>query len=530
MITEKAIEEFRSRPRDDFSWMKKLTEPQVNSALAALDPPPQFLCPLHLYQKVGVLLGISYQQFLMWYDMGLGKNILALELIRYQKRAGNLRQALMLYRTGLAVEGCLEEWPKWKLDLRQLALTDVSTDAKWAALSKFKGDVVLATYPGVMAMVCDLVKKKKGKGREYKINQDKLEYLIERFNFIVADEATYLGSQKSLAFAICNNLREYGDFFYELAGRPFGRNSELLWSQCYLIDRGEALGAHKNIFLESLFSKRKNYFRRFGYDYKLKKEYQPLLSKMIAHRSISYDAFECGKLPDLTKTIRKIHLPDEAENYCSMMIEQVIEAKGNYRAMRNVFMRMRQLSSGFLGFKDDETGERAEIAFSKNPKLDALVDLLTEVPGDRKALVFHEFKFSGAAIAERLKKEGIKAGRIIAQSPDNTKLKQQFDRKDGLPVLIVPVKLGAYSLNLQAANYTFVYESPVSPIDRDQMERRTRRQGQQWPCFLWDLVVAETFDERILAFHKEGDTLFDALVRNPQKVLGEMLARLKKRA
>jgi SNF2 family DNA or RNA helicase len=86
---------------------------------------------------------------------------------------------------------------------------------------------------------------------------------------------------------------------------------------------------------------------------------------------------------------------------------------------------------------------------------------------------------------------------------------------------VINNQTGAFSLDgLQVANYTYFFESPVSPIDRNQAERRTRRQGQKHKtCFYYDPVVADTVDERILEFHKEGEDIFQALLVDPSKAL-----------
>jgi SNF2 family DNA or RNA helicase len=86
---------------------------------------------------------------------------------------------------------------------------------------------------------------------------------------------------------------------------------------------------------------------------------------------------------------------------------------------------------------------------------------------------------------------------------------------------VINNKVGAYSLDglQEVANYTMFYESPVSPIDREQAERRLRREGQKRRVFQYDLVTRGTVDEKILTFHAEGEELFKALVRNPKSIL-----------
>jgi SNF2 family DNA or RNA helicase len=57
-------------------------------------------------------------------------------------------------------------------------------------------------------------------------------------------------------------------------------------------------------------------------------------------------------------------------------------------------------------------------------------------------------------------------------------------------------------------------------IDRSQAEKRIIRKGQTRKCFIYDLVAYGTVDDKILEFHRQGQSLFDSLLGgDPQKVL-----------
>ncbi len=78
-------------------------------------------------------------------------------------------------------------------------------------------------------------------------------------------------------------------------------------------------------------------------------------------------------------------------------------------------------------------------------------------------------------------------------------------------ILVANSVSGGTGLNLQIANYVIFYESPVSPIHRLQAEWRCYRAGQTKAVFIYDLVVAESVDEKILEFIKEGKNLLSTL-------------------
>jgi len=80
-------------------------------------------------------------------------------------------------------------------------------------------------------------------------------------------------------------------------------------------------------------------------------------------------------------------------------------------------------------------------------------------------------------------------------------------------VLVANSKSGGAGLNLQVANYAIFYESPVSPIVRQQAERRCHRDGQQHSTvFLYDLYVAHSIEEKILRYLSQGEDLLKAVV------------------
>lgn len=242
-----------------------------------------------------------------------------------------------------------------------------------------------------------------------------------------------------------------------------------------------------------------------------------LLGEFVAHSSIRYSVEECLDLPPKLLIKKECSFPEENWAYYDQVQEELIAARGNYREIKNAFLRMRQISSGFVGFIDDDTGDRAQIEFEKNPKLDMLMQYLWEVPEDRKVIIVHEFNWSGARIARELTREKYKFGWLHGGTKDWTDIKRSFNEDPEYRVLILNHKKGAMGLNLQVANYEFMYESPVSAIDRYELEGRIFRNGQKFKSFIMDLIVRDSVDQNILDFHTEGKDLFKRLVEDPAK-------------
>jgi phage gpG-like protein len=521
MIPQAAIDEFLHARREDHRWIKELTVPELDRALAALNPVPRLYPKARKHQKACFLLGVAWPQYGFWLDMGLGKTLLALELLRYWWDVGHLRRALILVTSDKAYLTWETQIELYGIDLPYVFLSGSSED-KWEQLEAFGDGLVIVHYPGLVAMLTSRASK------SWVVDDDKIErFLVQKLDGVVADESTKLGNQNSLTYKIATKLSKNAYTRYELAGRPFGRDPALAWSQFKLIDNGATLGQTMGLFREAFCSSEKNYAARgkrakYVRDFKFKKRMMPQLTRIMQHRSITYADHECPDLPPLARTsqVVPVRIPDEAEAYYQRLIDQAIAAKGNLSLMKNVFMRMRQLSSGFLAMRDDETGDRVEIEFDENPKLDRLLELIDEMPLDRQAVVFYAFTHSGRRITEALKAAGIDNIWLWSGTKDSKATLQHFIKNPSCTVAVINNQVGAYSLDgLQVANYSMFYESPVSCLDRQQAEARLLRQGQKRHVFQYDLVVRHTVDERILDFHKEGRSLYEELTRDPRRVL-----------
>lgn len=305
--------------------------------------------------------------------------------------------------------------------------------------------------------------------------------------------------------------------FYELAGRPFGRDPIVLWAQMYLIDRGETLGDTLTLFRQAFFKSKQNYWG--GMEHKFKHSMRKELARILNHRSISYSAAECVELPKVVPLKEYVDLPDEAQAYYKQFIKRLKASHASYIERKNSFIRMRQVSSGFVGLLDDETGAKVEVEFAINPKLDRTIELVEAIPTDCKFVIFHEYTHSGRMLCRALTKAKIKHDWLRGGIKNAREIQDRFDHDDRYRGLVVNWRVGAYALNLQRANYTLFFESPVAVIDREQAERRVERTGQTRTVFRIDMLCRKTVDNRILTFHREGDDLFKAIIRNPAKAL-----------
>lgn len=523
-LPKEVVREFLARKLDNHVWMKTLSEEKVDEAIAALTPPPVFRTKPRLHQKVCFLLGLAYPEFFFQLDMGTGKTYIVLMLLDYFMQIKLCNRAVVLVPVDEAVWGWEEQIQEHAPGVPYVCMTGSSAE-KWDTYKHLHQGLAITTYMGLVHMVCgrtSIIIKDKKTGAEKDSGKKKLQPVLKKveefcdgIDALIMDESTVVGNHSSLPYRVCNAISKRTEIHYALAGRPFGRDPTLVWSQYNLVDRGFTLGPTLGLFRGVFFTEKPGWFG--GWEYKFDRTMEEDLARTLAHRSIQYTARECVDLPPVVRIVEKVAFPAATETYYKQVIDRVKAAKGNYKEIQNSFIMMRQISSGFMGFTDDDTGEKAQVEFDDNPKLDRMLERVEEALDGHKQIIFYEFTWSGRRIFEALNARKINARWIWSGTEDSKKDIHDFKTKKKPEVLVLQSRIGAFSLNLQVASYSHYYESPIPVIVRDQSEKRTERDGQlSDKVFMIDYVVRGTMDDKILRFHKEGRDLYEAMKQEPE--------------
>lgn len=514
MISKSAVRRFLRRRLRDSRKAKRFSERAVDAKIGKLDPAVGFVTDPYLHQKVCFLLGVLRLCYAFFLDMGLGKTKVALDLIAHMnaiERDLYARRAIVLVPYGSNV-------PEWEHQasihaphLKCVGL-DKGGEHRADMLEDTSIDVVVSTYAGLLHYTSDKSTKK------WKPDPTRCENVAEWFGVWVLDESSYVKSHTSLifntlkrVFAMTNPAR------FLLTGTPFGKDPSDLWSQFYLLDGGETLGQTLGMFRAAFCVSKRNYWG--GWEHRFRKEMTGTLNRMIANRSIRYAEAECLDLPELVggitsgnPMVRPVEMTSTAEAYYNKVTLELRESKGNFQLVESAFMRMRQITAGWLGAKDDTTGEKLAVALPDHPKLDALIELLTEIPQDEKVVVFNVYHVSGDLVCKALTSAKVPHVRLYGKTSKKGR-RAALDRfRTGNARVLVASEAGAFGLNLQAATRVVFFESPVSPIIRRQMEKRCHRGGQDRRVFIYDLVVKDSVDDRIVASLESGRDLFEMIL------------------
>lgn len=516
MLSPRAVRKFRERPRRDFSVWKTISDQELLRRRDKLPIRPPIWNKLKKLQRVCLVIGARQKRFVYFNDTGTGKTFLSIALMKYFERTDLARRNLILVPNKINKD----EWGTEGFDKHAPSMPYVilrgSSVNKWKQIEDNTDAVAfIETYAGFTRMCCESkLIKKRGKRAKNKLvpNLKKIKLLAQFFEGVYCDESTYLANKGALPYRLVNKLSQTAEVFFALTATPFGRDVSMAWAQMFLVDRGETLGETLTLFRSAFYDTKKNYWG--GYEYKIKPGAKKEIRRFLDHNSITYPADE-SELPYLTRIPKYISLGQDAESYYQLAKDQITRAHGNFQEMKNAFLRMRQISSGFVGYKDDETGEKARFAFDKNPKLDLLESVVTGLPEKYKFIVFHQFQYSAKVISERLTRMGIKHVMINGKTKDTSKSKLAFKTDPTVRALVLANDAGGYGLNLQIARYGLYYESPVSVILRKQTEKRFDRQySPHKNVFIYDLIVRGTVDQSILDFHKEGRSLWKAILNS----------------
>lgn len=502
LISKEAVKEYLNRDLNSYLWMKGLTRGQLLEALRDWPPTVRFTTEAWQHQLVCYYVGLCEPRFLYLLDMGLGKTLLILMLLMRAKREVRLKKALVLVPRILNME-TWQDAAREHSHLVPHAVTAENIAAKWQMLANPVGDFTVIDYQGFALAVT----KKGGKGL---VRDDaKIRHLQRTYNFLVYDEIHKLKNHQSLWFGLARQLRKDMDYVYGLTGTLFGNDLEAIWSQFFLVDGGETFGENLGLFRAAFFTSSPDPWA--GVVYTPRADRQPLLHKMLQHKSLRYDEAEAQELPVRVEEVVKLQLPHEQRQHYLRALEGLIEAGGKLRELDAQWIRMRQITSGYLAWKDDYGSH--QIVFAENPKMEALLDVI-ERASRTKVVVCYDYTETAKLITARLAKEKVGFAWIYGGTKDKPAEKRKFMENDKCRVLVLNSEAGGTGVDglQKVASVMFFYESPTNPITRGQTLKRIHRPGSTKRVRIIDAAVERSVDRGILDSIKEGRDLHEAVV------------------
>lgn len=510
-ISKRAIDAFLERRLDSFTWMKALSRSALQRELNGLRVRPQFKTDPWLHQLVCFYIGLCEPRFLFLLDMGLGKTKIIADIITQLLREKKLTRALVTVPRLVNIDSWVDDLERHSdLGYQRVDCENVEEKRERLLYPPKDTDVTLIDYQGLHWAMCDKVAKNRKRNQLVK-NDAAVRRLQALYNFVDLDECHKLANVDSLWFSIARAATERADFAYATTGTLFGKDVSAAWPQFYLIDRGATLGENLALFREAFFEHKVGAWKQ---EWNFIKRMDRRLHRMLQHRSIRYSDEEVPEidLPPCREVQRRLVMTEEQREHYINAVDGIINAAGSVGNLDGQWVRMRQICSGYLAWRD-ENGEHL-LRFASNPKLNDLESLLDEMLPHSKVIVAYDYTETGRIISERLTELGIGHEWFYGGSKDHGAQRRAFMEDPSCQVFVMNSLAGGEGTDglQKVARYMVLFESPTSPTLRRQTIKRAHRSGQKHRTFIYDLVMRRSLDIGILEKIAEGVDIHDRVV------------------
>lgn len=153
-----------------------------------------------------------------------------------------------------------------------------------------------------------------------------------------------------------------------------------------------------------------------------------------------------------------------------------------------------------------------------------LLDYWRENPG-RKVVLFAFYRNTLYYLKERLAEIGVR-GVVLHGGMDKMAVIRDFERPDG-PMVLLSSEVASEGVDLQFSSLVVNYDLPWNPAKIEQRIGRIDRIGQEAAKILiWNLVYADTLDERVLERLLERLNIFKMALGSMEEVLGATVLEL----
>lgn len=368
--------------------------------------------------------------------------------------------------------------------------------AKWEHLSGLTFATALGTEPQ-RAMAID-------SGAEITvINRENVVWLVEHwgmawpFDMVVVDESSSFKSPSAKRFKALKRMLPKIHSVVILTGTPAPNGIEDLWSQIYLLDRGERLGRYVTHYRERYFD-----YNPWRHEYVPKPGAFEAVQKRISDICVSMRAEDWLTLPELIVDDVPVALDDAARRkYREMertMCLEVGDEEISAMSAAALTNKLLQLCGGGLY---DEGGGAVHV---HDAKLEALGELIEQLHGEH-ALLFYGYRHELPGIEARL--GGLRWRRLETAADAEAWNRGEVD------VLLAHPASCAYGLNLQDGGRHVIWYTLTWSLELyQQANARLHRQGQEKPVIVHRLLVQGGVDQDVAKALEGKDETQAALV------------------
>ncbi len=153
-------------------------------------------------------------------------------------------------------------------------------------------------------------------------------------------------------------------------------------------------------------------------------------------------------------------------------------------------LRLHQITSNYVPTDDEDTEPTVEIDPGNNVRLEALFDLLKDIP--RQTIIWARFTRDIDKIIEALEGQAVRYDGQVGED-DRAANKAMFQAGEA-KFFVGNAQAGAEGLSLKMAKYVIYYNNSFRLVDRLQSEDRAHGIGQEEQVGYWDIIANDTVD------------------------------------
>jgi len=434
------------------------------------------------YQKAAERWILEHKNCGLFLEMGLGKTVITLTAVRALLEDFAVSKVLVVAPLRVAATVWAEEAQKWD-HLRGLRIVKVL---------------------GTMEQREKALKKN---AEIYVINRENIPWLVSRqaalktwpFDMIVLDELSSFKNSRAERFKALRRVLPAVRRIVGLTGTPAPNGLLDLWSQIYLLDRGERLG-------KTITSYRDRYFIPGHRNGMVVYSWVPVagapkeIYSRIGDICMSMTAEDYLQMPDRMDITIPIELPEQARKaYETLERDLVLPMQDKAITAQNAAVlagKLLQLSNGAIYAEGHQWYQ------VHDTKLDALEDLIEAANGE-PVLVYYGYQHDEERICRRFPQA------VPLKGYDEV---QRWNAGE-IPLMIAHPASAGHGLNLQRGGHILIWFGLTWSLEQyQQANARLYRQGQEQPVKIYHLVTKGTMDEGVIKILTGKAQRQDALI------------------
>ena len=484
------------------SHFKKLIKEFKTVSDADYDVPVNLKPVMRKYQKSGYRWMRTLDEYhfggILADDMGLGKTLQAISVIladhneiviggegQSELPGSDVAMTSLVVCPASLVYNWEEELHRFAPSLKVLTIVGNAQERKYRISTAEDFDVLVTSY--------DLLKR------------DIAEYEGMTFRFEFIDEAQYIKNHGTAAAKSVKLIRARTRF--ALTGTPIENRLSELWSIFDYLMPG---------FLYDYNTFRKNFELPIAKerDEDILERLRKMVTPFILRRSkkevlkdlpdkleeIRYAGFEEGGTQQKLYNAQVVRMREDLqkqtdEDFSKSRIQILAE-----------LMRIRQICCDPSLCFEAYGGDSAK-------RLACMELVHSVIDGEHKALIFSQFTSMLALLEKDLQQEGIPYYVITGSTPKEKRLQMaKAFNNDSTPVFLISLKAGGTGLNLTGADVVIHYDPWWNAAVQNQATDRAHRIGQDKVVTVYQLILKNTIEERIVRMQQEKRDLAEDIL------------------